>query len=531
MFKLLSPRKFIQMCLRNQFSLLSTQANDDNVLITHLNIDRDAVKRINQSNKNNISKIPKEKLIENCVIIKELDVNLTEIQYLESCLVLHPTIIKSRILLLKEMGVKDLGLHHIHRFPSSMRRSVKQFKKIHSISPKENIMQNIINNIGLTIDESSLNKFDHSMKTSNFYALCMAYYKTFYLQLYNKAFYENKRQKYQSFQELGELLNIFQTKYHFDHKFLSKYPYLLSQDKNNIEQFLTEFKDTNIVNNKSIIEIAKEHPRILCYPTAKVKELLILCKKLDIPVQSIISYICTLRLEKGVFLDRYINILNNYELSTWSKHPRMLNLIYFYNTAITRIEYLKLCNRMSTANVHTFLSDGQFFMRYVRGDLCHMANRKFLLYILCKELGKDKVSLINRVAKHKHWKNVSLLVIVKTIEYLKRHYSLEDICKNIHIVLYPESTISEATNIIDEEFTPEKGYHFTSSQRLALCLYIIERKYHFNGDAVWQGIDTQVSVFENLEKDEYEIFIENLSTNDKALHDLNGIAWLEYLLQ
>ncbi|XP_029045784.1 uncharacterized protein LOC114877403 isoform X2 [Osmia bicornis bicornis] len=472
MFKLLSPRKFIQMCLRNQFSLLSTQANDDNVLITHLNIDRDAVKRINQSNKNNISKIPKEKLIENCVIIKELDVNLTEIQYLESCLVLHPTIIKSRILLLKEMGVKDLGLHHIHRFPSSMRRSVKQFKKIHSISPKENIMQNIINNIGLTIDESSLNKFDHSMKTSNFYALCMAYYKTFYLQLYNKAFYENKRQKYQSFQELGELLNIFQTKYHFDHKFLSKYPYLLSQDKNNIEQFLTEFKDTNIVNNKSIIEIAKEHPRILCYPTAKVKELLILCKKLDIPVQSIISYICTLRLEKGVFLDRY-----------------------------------------------------------VRGDLCHMANRKFLLYILCKELGKDKVSLINRVAKHKHWKNVSLLVIVKTIEYLKRHYSLEDICKNIHIVLYPESTISEATNIIDEEFTPEKGYHFTSSQRLALCLYIIERKYHFNGDAVWQGIDTQVSVFENLEKDEYEIFIENLSTNDKALHDLNGIAWLEYLLQ
>ena len=80
--------------------------------------------------------------------------NLTEIQYLESCLVLHPTIIKSRILLLKEMGVKDLGLHHIHRFPSSMRRSVKQFKKIHSISPKENIMQNIINNIGLTIDSS-----------------------------------------------------------------------------------------------------------------------------------------------------------------------------------------------------------------------------------------------------------------------------------------------------------------------------------------------------------------------------------------
>lgn len=144
---------------------------------------------------------------------------------------------------------------------------------------------------------------------------------------------------------------------------LSTYPYLLSQDKSNIEQFLTEFKDTNIMNNKSIIDMARKHPRILCYPTAKVKELLILCKKLDIPVQSIISYICTLRLEKGVFLDRYINILNNYELSIWSKHPRMLDLIYSYNTAINRVEYLKLCNRMNTANVHTLLSNGQFFTR------------------------------------------------------------------------------------------------------------------------------------------------------------------------
>lgn len=69
MFKLLSRRKFIKMCFGNQFSLLSTQANDDNILITHLNIDRDVIKKIYQSN-TNISKIPKEKLIQNCVTIK-----------------------------------------------------------------------------------------------------------------------------------------------------------------------------------------------------------------------------------------------------------------------------------------------------------------------------------------------------------------------------------------------------------------------------------------------------------------------------
>lgn len=59
----------------------------------------------------------------------------------------------------------------------------------------------------------------------------------------------------------------------------------------------------------------------------------------------------------------------------------------------------------------------------------------------------------------------------------------------------------------------------------------MEKKYHFNGDAVWQGIDSQISVFENSEKDEYEVYIRNLASNPKALHDLNGIAWLEYLLQ
>lgn len=107
------------------------------------------------------------------------------------------------------------------RFPSSMRRSVKQFKKIHNISPEENIMRNIITNMGLTIDDSSVNKFDHNMKTSDFYELCMTYYKTFYLQLHNKVFHGNKRQKYQSFQELKELVDIFQTKYRFDHNFVS----------------------------------------------------------------------------------------------------------------------------------------------------------------------------------------------------------------------------------------------------------------------------------------------------------------------
>lgn len=72
----------------------------------------------------------------------------------------------------------------------------------------------------------------------------------------------------------------------------------------------------------------------------------------------------------------------------------------------------------------------------MEGDT-YAATEKYLAYILRKELGHDKVHVLSSIKRHVHWKYVSLISINKTIQYLKKHFSIDDICKNIQIILYP----------------------------------------------------------------------------------------------
>nr|XP_012147016.1 PREDICTED: uncharacterized protein LOC100876844 [Megachile rotundata] len=506
------------------------------VRTTHLKIDEGVVKCIDQQRKDYISKIPRDKLIKNCKIIRELNVSLIDLRHLERCLALCPSVVKRRTLVLKEMGVQNPNVNHIYRFPTSMRRSIKQFKKVHNIPPTQNIMNNIITNLGFTINKSSLKEFNCNVRAGDYYHFCMKYFKANYLNLNSDIFHKTRKIRYQSFQEVTELLNILQTKYNFDHKFLCKHAFLLKQDKNNIESYLSEFEDVHVVGKLNIIEVARKFPRILCYPSIKIKELLMLCKKLDIPGVPTISYLPTACITKEVFLIRYLNILSSYELSIWAKHPRVLKLIQYYSMVETRVEYLKLCNRIFTATIHTYLCSDLIFIRYVQGIYNRSAHVKYIIYILCKEFGADKAYLVDHIKKHSHWKTVPLLLISKTIEYLKKNYSINEICENIQLILYSVSAINKAMNTINEEYTSDKGYNFSGSQYLALCLYILEKEHHFNGDAVWQGMDTTVvtarsNVSTDLKIYEYEDVIKNLATNDKAIQNLNEIAWLEYLLR
>lgn len=69
---------------------------------------------------------------------------------------------------------------------------------------------------------------------------------------------------------------------------------------------------------------------------------------------------------------------------------------------------------------------------------------------------------------------------------------------------------------------PQEDYN---SHYLSLCLYELEKKYYFSGDGIWLN---DVSVFKpNIFEDLYEF--EYIDNNE--INDLNGEAWLEYLLR
>ncbi|PBC30218.1 hypothetical protein APICC_02886 [Apis cerana cerana] len=511
-------------------SSFSTQENLHDILITHLKLDHNIVKKNVKIEENNfIDKIPIRKVIQNCNTIKNTNINIEKMDYLMQCLTLEPIIMKNRIFILKELGINSIELSHIYRFPTLMRKKVNTFKKINNIPVTENIMKNIFSNVGIKIDNNVIKdftKFEKNMKIGNYYQICMSYYKTFYLKLYDQTFLKNNKIKYRSFKEMFKLIYVLKNKFNFDEKFIIKNSYLLNIDVDNVEKMITDFKYIKI-KEKTLFDLINIYPRILLHDINEVKELIELYKTLDIPYQ--FSYFCVkcLSVKKKKFLERYNDFQNNVELAIWLKHPRFLQLIYYYKLVKKRLYYMKYLNCIDHANIQIYLSSKEIFLRFIEGEYDLKSKKKHLLFIFRKEFGKD-INLISVIQKHPYWKYVSLLIIIKSIQYLKKHYSIEDICQNIHIILYPRSKIDYTLNLLYKKYSQEE---YNSTHYLSLCLYELEKNYYFSGDGIWPN---EVSVFKSsIFEDSFNFnnFIEYIDNNDNKIKDLTGKAWLEYLLR
>lgn len=82
-----------------------------------------------------------------------------------------------------------------------------------------------------------------------------------------------------------------------------------------------------------------------------------------------------------------------------------------------------------------------------------------------------------------------------------------------------------------KEYSSQGGDNYTPAKYLALCLYKLEQKHHFNGNGVWQ---TEMSVFKsNFLEDIYELdnLVDCINDDCNEVINLSGAAWLEHLLQ
>lgn len=64
-----------------------------------------------------------------------------------------------------------------------------------------------------------------------------------------------------------------------------------------------------------------------------------------------------------------------------------------------------------------------------------VSSKHNLKHVLKRELGVDKSDLLMR---HQHWKTASFIDIVQMLKYLKKHFTINEISPNIHIVLYEQ---------------------------------------------------------------------------------------------
>ncbi|KOX73122.1 hypothetical protein WN51_14609 [Melipona quadrifasciata] len=322
-------------------------------------------------------------------------------------------------------------------------------------------------------------------KTGSYYQLCIIYYQICHMKIHNELFYRGKKIRYVSLTEMIRLLDVLKNKCQLDEEFLEKHSYLLNIDVDNVEEILKELNTK--LNDKNVIDLIKSYPRILLHHISKIKNTLQLYQNFDLQNQTLKSVLQGFKINKDTFIERYTNIANNSDLDVWLKHPRLV---------------------------------------YIEGDLSH-TTRKHVRYILGKEFGDNKIHLLSSIEKHPFWKSIPLLCVDRTIKYLKEYFSIEDICKNIQIVLYPRLLIDDTLNLLYKEYSSQNGYNFTSTQYLALCLYKLEQKYHFSGDGVWQH---EISVFKLNLFEGVDNLVEHINDKNEVMN-LSGEAWFEHLLQ
>ncbi|CAG2053744.1 unnamed protein product, partial [Timema podura] len=94
-------------------------------------------------------------------------------------------------------------------------------------------------------------------------------------------------------------------------------------------------------------------------------------------------------------------------------------------------------------------------------------------------LGLPEIEIRQGFHRHPYWCHIPLHSVKDTLHYLlELGYTREQVWSNVHLLVYPRlQTVSGGLVVLESELS--------ASQRLAMCLYFIEKEFHFTGDGVW----------------------------------------------
>ncbi|KAL2738361.1 hypothetical protein V1477_011720 [Vespula maculifrons] len=449
-----------------------------------------------------ISTIPEKKIIENCKICREHNVMTETVVNILTCLTMNSHLLKHRIFLLEEIGVSKININIIWKLPYYMNLPVTKFKHKMKIPMEQHIMSNISSHIVENLsDMPSLDLLDESLPVDMHYEKCFSYYiKSKFGS--DKISLKHKGRKYKSFRLMTELINIFIESYNVDLQYIRNHLIILDMCPNQVQYALESLKDTKIAN-LTLQEIFKKFHEIVTYDPENIKKLLQSFKKYGLDNKILLSCLRIFKISNEDFVNKMDKILTIPDLRVWGKTPHILFFIIRKNIINERIEFFRKNDNIKWVNLYLLTCDRRHFRRYKQGELSFVKKKKYIRYILKKELDSEDEHLINTFQLHPYWNRVSFVDLDDTLRIIKKYFPIEDICSNIHIILYPWSTINKALKSIKES---DKYNKYTSSQQLALCLYLIEKDNHFTGDGIWNIMEQEKQLKDNekmtLETDE-----------------------------
>lgn len=243
--------------------------------------------------------------------------------------------------------------------------------------------------------------------------------------------------------------------------FLTRFPFLLSRDVDDIKEAIRNIKNFGFTDK----QIAT-YPEILRKDCREMYELLVHFQKIE-------------------------------ETKALNNNPSVLKLIAQQQRVTARVEFLsKLA--LKTGSLSRLSRPQKYFDKYVRDGLDPSKGKDLAIFV-SEYFKKDfkKVKLFLR--RHPYWKEIPLVDVKATINYLRyKQFSNEDISDNLYLLLYPPSQIElklqpllENNFELDGDNDQEKNLgepsqcRVTKSKLLNICLYHIEIDYHFTGDGIW----------------------------------------------
>ncbi|KAM0727376.1 Transcription termination factor 5, mitochondrial [Formica fusca] len=452
------------------------------ILITNLGLNSADVEEFFDTNKN-ILNIPRHRLINNCLMCQKYNVNASPLLNFRFCLILNSHKLEHRINIMKDIGVPDLNLSSVSRMVHLFRKHVSTFKEKTNIPIEQNIAKNIFDRLGREVpsDISQMESLSNKLTIHQYYKECLLHCKT---RVFNLPYLDDKillheYMKFKSISMIAETLKVLRINLDYNEELIKMNPFVITASADNIKSLLDGFTD---ICGIPIITLLRKHPHILFQDADNIKRLLMSFKRYEISDEYVKKYMRILEMGNDTFLERIEMIKRHPDLHVWCKHPRILRIVVHKDMAKNRVDYLRTINRSKWVRPQTVLSKPADMEKYL--DNATVLSRKGLRHVFMQELGVDKNDLL---ARHPHWKTVGFADIEQMFKYLKKHFTINEICQNIHIVLYRRSKVEKVLADLKRRYSQSTEFSFTNGQYLALCLYMLEKDTHFTGDGIWNN--------------------------------------------
>lgn len=431
-----------------------------------------------------LKQIPSERIIQNCKLCKNLNVELNPITNIPNVLRQNSIFLKHKIFLLQEMGVPNISLSLITRISKDMNTSANDFKKKTNIPKDQHIMTNLTKHIvEQTSNVPPLALLDETLPVIMHYEQCILYYTTVKLGLSDKSLCKQGK-RYKSIRIMLKMLQLCKENLGLDEDYIRKQPSILVLCPDNAKAVIQSLRYIGI-DTIRLQDIIRKQPEILSYNPQNITKILQSFKKYELPVTAVNSCVRVLKVNHNTFERRMEYLLSLPMIQVWSNDSHILHCIINDKKVKQRIKYLEQAGLSKWANIKTLICDEKQFAKNCQEEFLHTKKYKYIKYILCNELGSDKHHLIDFLRRHPYWNRIAYNDIYNTLCYLKENFSNEDICNNIQLILYQWPLIDKWLQEVEKFNYYDRNNILTPTQRLALCLYYLEKNNHFTGDGVW----------------------------------------------